>query len=153
MEKANVRTEGDKTILRSYSTDVAYIKNGVAVVNGTYSNTTLRHIKEFLRQNDFKANTSSQILEDYKESEEDQKINKKEEKDKVNSMMKSVSMLASLGDLFCDKKKDKNDWKLRMLKAGLENKGLMIPEDWETLTEQEKETRLNKVIEVARENK
>ncbi|KKL82560.1 hypothetical protein LCGC14_1983560 [marine sediment metagenome] len=49
--KANVRTEGNKTILQSYTTDVAYIENGCAVVNGMYSNTTLRHIKEFLLQN------------------------------------------------------------------------------------------------------
>jgi len=63
--KANVRTENGKTILKSYNTDVAYIKNGQAVVNGTYSNTTLRHIKEFLKQNNFKADTSKQILSDY----------------------------------------------------------------------------------------
>ena len=46
--KANVRTEDNKTILTSYSTDVAYIENGKAIVKGMYSNTTLRHIKEFL---------------------------------------------------------------------------------------------------------
>lgn len=65
--KANVRTEDGKTILKSYSTDVAYIKDGKAVVNGTYSPTTLRHIKEFLKQNNFKAETSKQIVEDYEE--------------------------------------------------------------------------------------
>lgn len=62
-----------------------------------------------------------------------------------------VSAIASLGEIFCDNTKDKNDWKLRMLKAGLENKGLSIPEDWETLSEEEKESRLNKVIEISKE--
>jgi len=35
-----------------------------------------------------------------------------------------------------------------MIKAGLENKGLSIPEDWDTLTEDTKERRLNKITEV-----
>lgn len=38
------------------------------------------------------------------------------------------------------------DWKLRMIKAGLENRGLEIPEDWDTLTEEEKNARLDGAI-------
>ncbi len=63
--KARVRSEGNELILKSYSTDVAYIKNGKAHVNGTYSQTTLRHIKEFLKQNGFKADNGRQIMKDY----------------------------------------------------------------------------------------
>ena len=68
--KAKVRQEGDKLILISYITQVAYIEklgggNFNVVVLGTWSNTTTRHIKEFLKQNGFKAETSKQILEDY----------------------------------------------------------------------------------------
>ena len=36
-----------------------------AEVYGTYSATTLRHIKEFLKQNGFKADSKSQIEKDY----------------------------------------------------------------------------------------
>jgi hypothetical protein len=36
-----------------------------AEVYGTYSSTTLRHIKEFLKQNGFKAESSKQIMADY----------------------------------------------------------------------------------------
>ena len=64
-DKASVRTEDNKTILTSYSTDVAYIENDIAFVKGSYSMTTLRHIKEFLRQNGYKAETKQQILKDY----------------------------------------------------------------------------------------
>ncbi len=64
-----------------------------------------------------------------------------------DTVMKSTAMVASLGDLFCDNKKDKNDWKKRMLKAGLGNRGLDFPEDWDKLSEDTKETRLNKVME------
>lgn len=38
---------------------------GKAEVYGTYSQTTLRHIKEFLSQNGFVANNSKQIMADY----------------------------------------------------------------------------------------
>lgn len=61
---------GKKT-LKSYETNVCFIENNKAVVKATYSQTTLRHIKEFLTQNGFKAETRKQILNDYKPSEEE----------------------------------------------------------------------------------
>ncbi len=141
--KAMVRTEGDKTILRSYSTDVAYIENNKAIVNGSYSQITLRHINEFLKQNGFTADSWKQISKDYTLSA------KAKQQDNTSSMFKSVAMVAALGNFMADSKKDKNDWKLRMLKAGLEKKGLSIPPDWGTLTEDEKERRLDSVIKIA----
>ena len=63
-----------------------------------------------------------------------------------NSSFGIISQIAMLGEVFCDNQKSKNDWKLRMIKAGLENKGLSVPEDWDTLSEEEKEKRLNLVI-------
>lgn len=65
--KAQVDTgdKGDKNKLYSYGTLVAEIKDGKPVVYGTYSATTLRHIKDWLKQNGFKAETSRQILADY----------------------------------------------------------------------------------------
>ena len=61
------------------------------------------------------------------------------------SGFKATKMVAQMGELFCDNQKDKNDWKARMLKAGLS--GLSIPDDWDTLDEDTKEARLNAVIE------
>ena len=65
--KAQVDTgdKGDKNKLYSYDTLVAEIKDGKPVVYGTYSQTTLRHIKEWLKQLGFKAENSKQILADY----------------------------------------------------------------------------------------
>lgn len=65
--KAKVDTgdKGDKNKLYSYNTLVAEIKDGKPVVYGTYSATTLRHIKEWLIQNGFKAENKAQILRDY----------------------------------------------------------------------------------------
>ena len=64
--KAKVDTgKGDENKLYSYDTLVAEIKNGKPVVYGTYSQTTLRHIKDWLKQNGFKADSSKQIMVDY----------------------------------------------------------------------------------------
>jgi hypothetical protein len=61
--------------------------------------------------------------------------------------MKTVAMVAQIGDILAGPdQKARNDWKARMLKAGLENSGLIIPEDWDTLSEDEKERRLNAAI-------
>lgn len=52
--------------LQSYSTIVAEIKNGIAIVYGAYSNTTMRHIRDFLYQNGFEANIpQKKLLEKY----------------------------------------------------------------------------------------
>lgn len=57
-------SNGDKT-LRSYTTDVAEIKNGKLTINGTYSDTTTRHIKEFAKQNGFFIEDTKQMMKEY----------------------------------------------------------------------------------------
>jgi hypothetical protein len=70
--KAHIEADYPEVRLISYSTHVASIRyNGfdnepsAAEVCGTYSATTLRHIKEFLKQYGFEANTAKQIMADY----------------------------------------------------------------------------------------
>ena len=68
--KAKVDQIGTNKYLTSYNTQVAQIIGKDAFVikdneGGLWSDTTLRHIKEFLKQNNFKAETKKQILEDY----------------------------------------------------------------------------------------
>lgn len=74
-----------------------------------------------------------------------------DEEKKVNERFGTVAGIAMMGEIFGNTKKEKNDWKARMLKAGLP--GLDIPEDWDTLSEDEKEKRLNNVIKFARGRK
>jgi hypothetical protein len=69
--------------------------------------------------------------------------------EELNKTFGMISTIASLGNILCDSLKEKNDWKARMLKAGIG--GLDIPADWDTLSEEEKETRLNRVIEFAQQ--
>lgn len=65
--KAKVIEIENDVFLMSYDTIVASFNRDtkVAKVIGTYSATTLRHIKEFLKQSGFKAETKKQIEKDY----------------------------------------------------------------------------------------
>lgn len=63
--KAHVIEENEQRKLLSYSTIVAWIDDDGAHVNGTYSATTLRHIKEFLLQNGFQSGTARELLQMY----------------------------------------------------------------------------------------
>lgn len=65
--------------------------------------------------------------------------------------LRSVAMIAQLGNLFCENQPDKNKWKLRMIKAGLPE--LDFPDDWDTLSEDEKEKRLDQIIKLTKEVK
>ncbi len=65
--KAKVIEIENDVFLLSYETIVAFYnrETKIAEVVDTYSATTLRHIKEFLRQSGFKAETKKQIERDY----------------------------------------------------------------------------------------
>lgn len=129
--KQNLHIEGNKVI--SYTTHVATIDstNRKLLVHGWWSVTTSKHINYVAREYG---------LEIVKEE-------RVKEPSEGNAELKTLAMVMAMGSVFSDNKKDSNDWKTRMLKAGLENKGLIIPEDWENLSEEEKESRLNKVME------
>ena len=62
-----LRATGERH-LYSYNTHVAYIDNDQNVhllPEWDYSATTLRHVKEFLKQNGFRAENKKQIQQDY----------------------------------------------------------------------------------------
>lgn len=65
-----------------------------------------------------------------------------------NSELKTIAAVATMGEVFGKTQKEKNDWKTRMIKAGLEHKGLIMPDDWDSLDEDTKEKRLNSVLVV-----
>lgn len=55
-----------------------------------------------------------------------------------------------MGAVFCDNQKDTNTWKARMIKAGLEGRGLIMPDDLDSLPEDEKQRRLDGAIAALR---
>lgn len=80
------------------------------------------------------AETCNTFIKDPKRSEDD------------CAGLKTVAMVAQLGELFGDTQTEKNDWKERMLRAGLEGKGLIMPDDWNELDEDTKQKRLDGAI-------
>lgn len=60
-----VRNADGTTQLISYSTIVATIQNGALHINGFYSATTLRHIKEFVEQMGFKNGSKAELEKMY----------------------------------------------------------------------------------------
>ena len=62
-KKAKILEYNGAIYLQSYDTVVAKIEDGKAIVNGWYSQTTARHINEFLRQNGFEPMTKKQMEE------------------------------------------------------------------------------------------
>jgi len=140
-KKAYVLESENKKELKSFSTIVCIIENNKPIVKNTYSHTSLRHIKEFLKQNGFTAENKNQILKDYKPTEEE----KEHEEKPLFNIARAFLMLGNVGK---GTLKEKNNYKIRILKASFENKGLIFPNDWNTLTEEEKEKRLNKIEEI-----
>lgn len=129
----NLKVEGDKVY--SYDTHVATMSGDKLLVHGYWSVTTSKHINHV---------ADVYGLTTVKENREVTNGDKVVERD---SDLKRIAMVAKLGDIFGRDQKEKNDWKARMLKAGLENRGLIMPDDWDTLSEEDKETRLNGAIE------
>lgn len=69
-----------------------------------------------------------------------------EEKKQVDEMFSSIAMVAKMGELLTTDKKQANDWKLRMIKTGLPENAVIMPENWDKLSEDEKQSRLDRVI-------
>ena len=65
-------------------------------------------------------------------------------REEVEKKFQSIGAIAEIGNIFATTQKEKNVWKKRMLEAGLPE--LDVPDDWDTLSEKEKEKRLDKVI-------
>lgn len=128
----NLHIEGNNVI--SYTTHVATIDwgNRKLYVHGWWSVTTSKHI--------------NYVASEYGLTKEDRKLDEPENSHADNDL-KAVAMVAMLGDIFGTNQKESNDWKARMLKAGLENKGLIMPDDWDTLDEDTKQARLDGAIE------
>ena len=134
--KKNLHVEGSKVY--SYDKHVATIDSSARklYVHGYWSMTTSKHINH----------VADVFGLDKVKQERDGKELEQERKDKEAEGLAglcSIAMVAALGDVFGKTTKDKNDWKTRMLKAGLEGRGLIMPDDWDKLDEDTKQARLD----------
>jgi len=125
--KQNLRVDNDKVY--SYNTLVAEIDGDILWRLGHWSMTTSKHINYVAREYEL-------IVKD---KPADHKA-----ADPKSSMLKTTSMVAMMGSLLCDKEKDKNKFKKRILNT---LPGASFPEDFDNLPEAEKTKRLNGAIE------
>lgn len=61
---------------------------------------------------------------------------------KEEDHFKGLLMVAKIGDVLCSMPEEKNDWKVRMMKASL-GEAVDFPDNWNGLPEEEKTRRLN----------
>lgn len=62
-KKAKVKEEDGALVLYSYNTKVCFIRNNSPYILGFHSQTTQRHIKEFLIQNGFQIKCNEDMRE------------------------------------------------------------------------------------------
>lgn len=91
--KAIVNTDSGKDKLYSYNTLVAEMTDKGPVVYGIYSQTTLRHIKEWLRQHGFEATSKDQIIRDYVVKNESLKESVSSDEFKIDDVVKTIDWL------------------------------------------------------------
>lgn len=71
----------------------------------------------------------------------------------LGSVIRSTCAIAKLGEFMgATSQKSSSDWKARMLKAGLASRGLIMPDNWDELPEDEKQRRLDAVIKIGLED-
>ena len=105
----NLRVEGSKVY--SYSTHVATISGSKLLVHGYWSVTTSRHVNHV---------ASTHGLTKVESPRDSVEAERKAEEEKGLKDLRMIAGVAKLGDVFGTTPKEKNDWKARMLKAGLE---------------------------------
>lgn len=128
--KQNLKIEGNKVY--SYGTHVATINGNrlQKVAGARASKTTSKHIN-------------------YVGSEMGLIVEAANSESEADNPYRTVAVIASLGKLLGGAKdiKEENAWAKRMLKAGM-GEGLSFPDDWESLSEEEKKRRLDGAIAI-----
>jgi len=82
----------------------------------------------------------------FKEADQKKYIDALDKQDQEgDSAFKTIATIASLGDIFCEKKEDKIAWKKRFL---AKTPGIDFPEDFDQLPEKEKQRRLDGAIKI-----
>jgi len=135
-----------KNTRRAFKHEATLLRNGNEIDNTKicYSNRTWESyeyqsvlnklIDKTTELTDKEKKSSMKFIKNYQEGNED---------------FNTIKTIATLGEIFHKgNQKAINDWKAKMIKAGLGNRGLIMPEDWSTLSEDEKERRLNGAISV-----
>jgi hypothetical protein len=131
--KANLSIRGNA--VWSYSTHVATIDYAAQTltIHGWHSVTTSKHVNHVAAELGLAKVYGNEPSQD-------------KETDDGSSLLKTVAGVAALASIFTSTPAEANDWKARMLKAGLSNRGLMMPDNWDQLDEATKTARLDAAL-------
>lgn len=128
---------------KSYSTIVAFDgPNGLVVSENCWSSTTGKHLNWISRNKDLRLDRS-------KFEEELKKVQNSQEK--APDLLKTVGMVSAMFGLLSENDKEA---KVKFQKRFYEKvPGLQFPDDWDQLSTEEKEKRLNGVNKIALEKR
>lgn len=133
--RQNLHVAGNKVY--SYHTHVATIVGNELHIHGYHSMTTSKHV--------------NYVAEEYGLTRVYDKEKIEETPKQQSNPFAAMAMIAKIGELeHADDIKAQNDWKARMIKAGM-GEGISMPDDWNELSEEEKKQRLDGVIAIALE--
>jgi hypothetical protein len=124
------RTNVTKARMNAFSNGLIKSKNGDWMI-------TIRG-KEYEFFSGMRFNDSGDLINSPEKIEQ-------ENREEATAGLKSIAAIAMMGSIFGNNQKESNDWKARMIKAGL-GEGIQMPDDWDQLSEDEKERRLEGVI-------
>lgn len=131
--KQNLSVNGNNVY--SYGTHVATISGSKLIRHGHWSMTTSKHIN-------YVAKEYGLTLVDGKPDDEPEV---------KNDSLKTAGLVALMGNIIAgDSLEEKNAWKKRMLNTV---PGISFPDDFDNLTEKEKQDRLDKAIEFSQNQK
>ena len=124
---------------KSYDTIIAFetMGNLLKVCENCWSSTTGKHLN-WLDGGNKKNRLDRETFQ--------KELAKVKPKEKESNPLALLGMVSALGDIMTDNKKESNKWKERFI---MKQEGIIKPEDWNELTEQENEKRLNGVIDIA----
>ena len=124
---------------KSYDTIIAFetMDNLLRVCENCWSSTTGKHLN-WLDGGNKKNRLDSETFQ--------KELAKVKPKEKESNPLALLGMVSALGDIMTDNKKESNKWKERFI---MKQEGIIKPDNWNELTEQEKEKRLNGVIDIA----
>jgi hypothetical protein len=126
--KKNLSKDGDKVY--SYNTHVATISRDKLIVHGYWSVTTSKHVN-------YVANYYGLTKIDGPRDDV--------EKNPLNAVFTGIKWFNILADMSNANEHEKNESKKRIIKAGLGD-AITFPDDWDSLSEDEKSRRLNGAI-------
>lgn len=140
-------TETDGNSLWLFGNKIAEYRNGnIWITNAGWSTNTTKERLNAVKGVNISQKNGTWYLNGKEWNGEWTNVNNPGEVAKEENPFKSLLMVAKIGEILTDNKEDQNKWKKRMIKAQF-GEGANFPDNWDQLSEDEKERRLNGALD------